>query len=85
MDHRNAGMAQSPMSDVDPNRLLMGACRHHHCASRTRSCGRGSHVQEVHATNPVSLHHHLLDWVQEDDLSSSKCGVKPKIIKLVGL
>ena len=60
----------------------MGACRHcHHASIRTRGDGRCPHVQKVHATNSVSLHHHLLGCVQKDDFSPTESSVESKIIK----
>jgi len=70
------------MPGVNPDRLVMRVCRHGNHSSRTRGCGKSSHVQEVYATDPTTLHHHPLDCVHEDDLSFSERGVKPKVIKL---
>jgi len=75
-------MTQSSMPGIDPNGFFMGACGHHHHA-RTGSCRRCSHhVQEIHATDLASFHHHLLGCIQEDDFPTPKCGVKPEVIKL---
>ena len=70
------------MPGVNPDRLVMGARRHDNHSSRTRGCGRSSHVQEVYATNLTTLHYYPLGCVHEDDLSFPECGVKPKVIKL---